>query len=469
MSRAFVLPGETLSPSASRPSPQPGKSFVASLHQLNPGVLVGVALLALGGVVLGGFALTMARSGQSLRPLVWFAGFFLLIVGPQLAFHVARALRAQRADAARARADAILEAATDRDSAAPSASAPHWSGTAVGVAMVNDVRAAFGDVFAAAESAEFAVLPDGETVLFARFRGWKAAESAWVAYLQATGLAGLGGTGDSQRGWVVTRPVGDRLYALHFDNCVGVWTAADDAAIRRRMLAGGFALPRRAPLAGAETASSGVTPSRTGRGVPGWLLGLALGAYGLGVVAFFFKGAAWAGTHAPVAGVAAVPAAELAGAIAALGAGPDAAFAVERGRDANEWFVTWRPAALHWADLGGVRTSRRVHRVRLALDEAARTARVTDYQAAFDASVGPTGAALEWRASLGIVFFQRERTTVLGAPLGDGPEVGAPRALTRTFDLAALKEPCIAAVTGAGWTWRPVVWDGPAALRWLTE
>jgi hypothetical protein len=32
-----------------------------------------------------------------------------------------------------------------------------------------------------------------------------------------------------------------------------------------------------------------------------------------------------------------------------------------------------------------------------------------------------------------------------------------------------MKSRLIDAVTRAGWTWRPVVWQGPVWLRWLTE
>jgi hypothetical protein len=95
--------------------------------------------------------------------------------------------------------------------------------------LISDVRAAYGDVFAAAEFAQFAVLPNGETVLLARFKNSSAAEKAWVNYLRVAGLQS-GGKGDSHRGYAVTRPVGDRVYALPFGSMLGVWTGANDAA-----------------------------------------------------------------------------------------------------------------------------------------------------------------------------------------------------------------------------------------------
>src|SRR5207344_2584124 len=94
--------------------------------------------------------------------------------------------------------------------------------------LIVDARQMMGEAFAQAEFAQFAALPNGDTVLLARFKGYTAAEKAWVAYLRETGLGQLKGEGDSQRGYLVTRPVGDRAYALHMDNMVGIWTGKDD-------------------------------------------------------------------------------------------------------------------------------------------------------------------------------------------------------------------------------------------------
>ena len=38
-----------------------------------------------------------------------------------------------------------------------------------------------------------------------------------------------------------------------------------------------------------------------------------------------------------------------------------------------------------------------------------------------------------------------------------------------TFNLQEMKAPLIEAITRAGWTRRPTIWQGPAWLRWLTE
>jgi hypothetical protein len=46
-------------------------------------------LVGIGGFVITLVAVMMARRGQSLRPIVWFAVLFGLIVGPQAAYHAA--------------------------------------------------------------------------------------------------------------------------------------------------------------------------------------------------------------------------------------------------------------------------------------------------------------------------------------------------------------------------------------------
>jgi hypothetical protein len=38
-----------------------------------------------------------------------------------------------------------------------------------------------------------------------------------------------------------------------------------------------------------------------------------------------------------------------------------------------------------------------------------------------------------------------------------------------TFNAQEMKAPLIAAVTGAGWRWRPTLWRGPRWLGWLTD
>ncbi len=396
--------------------------------------------------------LIMGRSGASLRPIYWFAGFFALVVVPQFFGHLYNAIHTTRVEAVRNPADAKSIFGADVD--------PHF---------VTDARAAFGDVFGQAESAQLAVLPSGETVLIAKFNGYSKAEKAWVNYLSVSGLNQIKGEGDSQRGFAVTRPSGDRAYVLHMSNMVGIWTAKDDETIRKRMLAGGFEIPRRAPLA--EIPASGATEeekrSTSNRSLPIPVLVGGMAIYLLLIVLYFFKGAAWAGSSAAKAGVRPALVSEVAGQLESINS-LDVPFQIER-TGANELIATWRYADAKWIDLARARGLRRTFRIRLSLDEQAHTVRATDYAAGYDWSAGRGGAEVEWKALLGIVFFQYEHQRVFGLQLDEQGRFKPDVSYAYTFNLKEMKSPLIEAVTRSGWTWRPTIWQGPKWLRWLTE
>jgi hypothetical protein len=112
---------------------------------------------------------------------------------------------------------------------------------------------------------------------------------------------------------------------------------------------------------------------------------------------------------------------------------------------------------------------RRLHRIKLALDESDRTVRATDYAASYDWSAGRSGANLEWKSATGIIFFQYEHRRVFGFQLDEGGRLKTDPSYAYTFNLKEMKSPLIEAVTRAGWNWRPVIWPGPKWLRWLTE
>lgn len=433
------------------------------LIRINPGILIGLVLLCGCALVCGFLGLLMMRSGASLRPIYWFAGFFAIVVLPQLAWHIRVGVNAVKESAGR---NAALEQiAASADAEGRSDDVKQLFGPDADPRMITDARRISGDAFAAAELAQFAVLPNGDTVLLARFTGTLAAEKAWVDYLRLSGLNQLAGEGDSQRGYAVTRPTGDRAYALHLHNMVGIWTGADDAAIRGRMTAGGFKIPGRAPLAddGKGAASSGAaSPYRIAVSVAGLTLYLLI------VVLYFFKGAAWAGTYSPKPGGTPIHAAQLAARLEAINA-LDVPFQIERGTRPNEFFATWRYADAKWIDLARARGMRRTFRIRLTLDERHGVVRATDYTASFDGSVGRSGADVEWKSSVGIVFFQYEHHRVYGLQLDEQGRFKPELSYAYTFNVNEMKSSLIQAVTQAGWAWRPTIWHGPAWLRWLTE
>ena len=112
---------------------------------------------------------------------------------------------------------------------------------------------------------------------------------------------------------------------------------------------------------------------------------------------------------------------------------------------------------------------RRTFRIRLTLDERHGTVRATDYAASYDWSAGRGGANLEWKSAIGIVLFQTEQQRVFGVQLDEQGRFKPELSYRYKFNLNEMKLPLLAAVTRAGWNWRPTVWQGPPWLRWLTE
>ena len=433
------------------------------LIRSNPGLLISFILLGGGAFVCTLLGFIMTRGGASLRPIFWFGGLFALVVVPQLIGHLYLALRVNQSETPRTQA--LEQIATTPKSDTRAADAQSLFGPDADPQLIIDARPMFGDVFTGAELAQFASLPGGETVLLARFKNYSTAEKAWVNYLRVSGLNQLDGKGDSQRGYAVTRPIGDRAYVLHFGSMVGVWTGQDDATIRQRLAASGFEIPRRAPLSGT---SPQLRASDAGSSLSVGLVAALIVLNVFVVTVYFFKGAAWAGTTSAKPGTVSAPASELASRLEAINT-LDVPFRIERGATPNELFATWRYADAQWIDLARARGMRRTHRIRLTLDEANGTVRATDYLASYDWSAGRGGANLEWKAGLGIVFFQTEHQRVFGLQLDDQGRFKPELSYTYTFNLQEMKSPLIEAVTHAGWNWRPTIWQGPTWMRWLTE
>jgi hypothetical protein len=429
------------------------------LVRVNPGLAIVLALLGACALVLGLLALIMARAGASLRPLAWLGGFMALVIGPQLAGHTYNALALKEQEAPRSAALARMTARP----AAHTDDARALFGADVDPALVVDVRAAYGDVLRAAESAQFAALPSGDSALLARFADASAAEQAWLEYLRVSGLSAQRGEGDSVRGYAVTRLAGDRAYVYQAGRMLGVWTGKDDAAIRARMAAGGFDVPGNAPLA----AGTGTRSTLYAGALPTPLLFALAVPYLFVVVLFYFKGAAWAGTRPAKPGTSPVAEAELRARLQSLN-DLDVPFRIESGREPGTLIASVRYGDAKWLDLARARTLRRAFRVRLTLDPSTNTVRATDFFTRFDASVGADGVSAEWRAGLGIVFFQVEHERVLGLQLDTHGRFTPNLSYAYSFDLRELKEPLIAAVTRAGWRYRPTIWEGPRWLHWLT-
>jgi len=446
------------------------------LLSTNPGLLVWLVIFVVTALVLALLGVFMRRGGVSRRPLAWFAGFMLLIGLPQFFGHLYLALTT--AEGGAPRTGALTQLVTAERGEAYAAAVKRLFGPDADPMLVIDARTQFGDVLAQAQVARFAAIGGKESVLLARFSSYTEAERAWVGYLRITGLGKAGGKGDSQAGYVVDRPAGDRLYAVHMHDLLGVWTGPDDNAIRDRVLTGGFEIPRRTPLrpttAGAIVSRQGTaqlqTSSRVGRLLDG-SAGIALVAVGgiaylILVVLYFFRGAAWAGSVPARPGATPVSAAELERRLQAVNA-LDVPFRIERSGDTLT--ATWRYADAKWMDHARVHGLRRTHRIRMRLDTTGHVVRATDAFSTYDWSAGGSGANLQWKTGLGITFFQVEQQRVFGLQLDDAGRFIPKLSYAYTFNLQEMKAPLIDAVTRAGWTWRPVIWQGPAWLRWLTS
>src|SRR5262245_23152706 len=74
---------------------------MVQLLRTNPGLLIWVIIFGGGALVCGLVAMLMARFGAPLRPVYWFAGFMLLIGGPQFLAHLYFAVSAVNNEAPR--------------------------------------------------------------------------------------------------------------------------------------------------------------------------------------------------------------------------------------------------------------------------------------------------------------------------------------------------------------------------------
>jgi hypothetical protein len=443
----------------------------------------------------------MRAAGLSLRPIVWFVVFFGIIGVPQAAVHVGAALgvvqkpapwvpastrAALAADAARAadaavRVDATPLAADDDALAAePAPGGPRFRDAArvfgpdLRPAAVRDARGGFGGALAAATVAQVAFLDGHATVLAARFAGAEAARAARGRLLPLLGVAA--DAVPDGAAVTVRRPVGDVARLAVAGPALFLWAAADDAALARRVAASAGAVraadeaPVHAPADAIAARAAGgprlvLTPARSAV----MLLAMLVAA-----VLWFFKGSAWAAREAPAAGARTLAAPALRARLLAA-SGPEALWAVTPGARPDELVVTWRYADARWLDLAGAHGLSRVHRLVLCLDEASHTVRVREQWSAWDASAGRAGAGvgarLAWQTSRGITFYETRREVTLGVSLDTlrgGPTPLGVGASIR-FDAQALKAPFRQATREAGWTWQPLVWDAPPALRWATE
>lgn len=397
----------------------------------NPGLMAMAGLLAMGALVFGvlGWALRGSRTAR--RGVIFVAVCFALVLLPQVLGHLAQAVRPP------AEAAAATVTPSDGPVLAPDA-AQH---------------ALYASRMPGLQATESASTGTGHQRLRLQFADAAAAAAGLRAYAQLHQVAADGGPGGAELsgprglggGWVRLQIDGA---ALHID------IALDPAALAqgwpRQVLPAVAGLPAEPLLPALQPLRQAFQGSAMLQ-VAGVLLAVAV------VVTWFFVGIAWAGSVVPPAGAAPWPAARLEPQLLALGQGswPLQAERLADGRIA----ITWRHDDARWLDASGLHGHRRTDRLLLRLDERRHHVKVIEQWSDGALDAGPAGLRLRWRAGRGIRFFEREQVTVLGLQLdAQGRPTGAWQH-TQRIDLQALKAPVIAAVSAAGWTWRPVLLD----------
>ncbi len=431
---------------------------LSGILQANPSLIVALALCLGIPLVLTLVALIMRSAGVSLRPIVFMAVLVLPIVTVFLADSL---MRAQRPGA---EPESPINL-TVRDGRF--AERDKIFGAGIGDAYMRDAKAVFPEFFSEAEVAELAIVGTGETILAARFPTAAATKRASAALWQTFQISNK--SGDETRGWRgYRRKNSDYIELLSTGRHLFFWTALkeDDAAARRAASFAALGLAGKtaentAPLFPALQPLARLFESSAVK-VAGIVFMVLLYS------ASFFKGAAWAAGAPPAPGVAPLSAADLTARLESIN-GLDVPFRIERGEKAGEFFATLRYADAKWVDHARVHGIRYTFKIRLVLDEPSRVVRTTDYGSRFDWSAGADSARIQWSTSVGIVFFQTEQRRVFGLQLDEQGRFKPELSYAYKFNLQEMKAPLIAAVTRAGWGWRPVVWQGPVWLRWLTE
>lgn len=441
-------------------STPPGLVFsqFTDILQANEGLIVAIALFVLPAMVLTVVGLIMRSAGASRRPLVFIGG---LIGAIATCFLVAELVRAR------------IPPAKDTPVAGLGVSDGRFVergklfGPDVRADLIRDAKTGLPGILDGAEAAESGVTMTGETVLIAQFLTEEQARNAAASYHRAFQLREV--SGDERSGWRARRSLqGDFIEMLRTGRVLFVWSGLTKEACAARRSA--LDMPAQFPsLLPAEQPPLFPALQDLGALFQSPLAKL-LGLLSMVVlpVLYFFKGAAWAGSVPAVAGKPPIPGHELAARLQAINQ-LDAPFTIAPGRAPGEFVADWRYADAKWADLAGVHGMKRTFRIRLTLDEKTHTVRATDYTGSLDWSAGRSGAGIEWKAAVGIVFFQAETQKVYGLRLDDCGRFTTDTSYSYRFNLSEMKSPIITAVTHSGWKWRPTLWQGPAWLRWLTE
>lgn len=417
----------------------------------------------------------MLRSGLSLRPLVFFFGFVAIIAVPQGAVHLLDALAHAKAvreqSVATGASPSPAPAAARRNTLAPVA----WEivfGPNADPSLITDAKRGLDYIVSDATEAKLSFNSAGESALAARLPTAAAAAAAlnrygtFFQFAQVTGSDACGWTArrfNGQGEWNHVVAAGNELYA---------WSGKNKEAVEANRIRALGPLPDAGTNSSHFGATTTTDPSKTQvstRLASNWRVMTVFLVINVSLAVFwFFKASAWSARQAPQTGARPEPAELLRHRLLAVNQ-QSVPVQVTTSPDGQTIEINWRYADAQWLDLMRAHKMRRTHKLVLALDESSRKVRVREYWSAFDASAGLGGAQLKWTAATGMQFFNFEHRRVIGAQLDASGKPTGELSTAYTFNLQELKQPIIAAVTGSGWTWQPVMWNAPDGLRWLTE
>ena len=440
-------------------------SDVVQFFRPNPGAMVMTMLIGISTFVLGILAITMSRSGASLRPIVFLAGFFAIVIVPQALLHYGQAFGwLPRKDLAWvaggspvsnwAAREELLVVQNNRFANPVTVYGPELDSS-----LVVDLRERLGNIFGNANAAEMAVLRSGASVILAQFNDAAAATESLQRYAET--MIGAVPPVESDGTRTVLRA--NETVKLLAAGRTLVAYIAPSAVSAKALLETSPIVHRAAPAAATDKAEPQFWLYR----VP-VLITMTI-ALMLIAVAWFFRMSSWAAEVPAVAGTAPVAIPTLRERILAINS-LDVPYSIAPSpEDKNVLIATWRYADAKWMDIARVHGMRRTHRIIMTFDENGATVRPTEQMAAMDWSAGAGGASLRWMTTRGITFFQYEHQRLFGLQLDSGFKFTPKLSYAYTFNLQEMKAPIIEAVTRSGWRWRPVLLNGPSWLHWLTH
>jgi hypothetical protein len=414
----------------------------------------------------------MLRAGISLRPLVFLFGFFAIIAVPQGVVHLLDAL---------AHAKTLRQIPTETDiPAAPVVNSGAltpvaWEivfGPNADPSLITDAKRGLDFIVGDAIEAKIFFNTAGESALAARFPNSAAATAALNRYGTFFQFAQV--TGSDAAGWTARRfnGQGEWNHVVAAGNELYAWSGKTREAVEANRIRALGPFPEITAAVNSSASSAVTGPSKTQvstRLSSNWRVMTVFLVINVTLAVFwFFKASAWSARQSPAPGARPEPAQLLRDRLVAVNQ-QSVPVQVTPSPDGQTLEITWRYADAQWFDLMRVHKMRRTHKLVLAFDESRHKVRVREYWSAFDASAGGEGLRFKWTAATGMQFFHFEHKRVLGAQLDADGKTRGELATAYTFNLQALKQPIIDAVSSSGWTWQPVMWNVPAGLRWLTE